>query len=163
MANLFNVDNVHETLKLPFPASTKQAAGIVSGVLTDVMSVSFCDKILVIISQKGRLSHWVSIDQSQGSNLEATCYWQTAIAPGTFRKHQSGDHRFSYFFVWSKWRQSVTSNRPHGYNFARWSCSWPWYTGPTLCAADCQRHYNENSAWKTSTCGGFGAIHLWAR
>ena len=72
MAKPFDVDNVHETLKLPFPASTKQAAGIVSGVLTDVMSVSFCDKIIVIISQKGQLSHWVSIDKSNESNLLLT-------------------------------------------------------------------------------------------
>jgi len=61
MAKLFDIDNVHETLTLPFPASTKQAAGIVSGVLTDVMSISFSDKIILIISQKGQLSHWLQV------------------------------------------------------------------------------------------------------
>lgn len=44
---------------LPFPATTKQAAGVVGGVQTDVMSVWFADKILFTITQKGRLGHWV--------------------------------------------------------------------------------------------------------
>jgi proteasome assembly chaperone 3 len=44
-----------------FPAATKQAAGLVNGVQTDVSSVNFADKILITISQGGRLSQWVRL------------------------------------------------------------------------------------------------------
>jgi proteasome assembly chaperone 3 len=49
-------DNVEVT---PFPAATKHAAGLVHGTQTDVSSVYFSDKILITISQGGRLSQWV--------------------------------------------------------------------------------------------------------
>jgi proteasome assembly chaperone 3 len=42
-----------------FPATTKHAASLVNGTETDVSSVYFADKILVTISQGGRLSQWV--------------------------------------------------------------------------------------------------------
>lgn len=44
---------------VPYPASTKQAAGVVGGQPTDVMVVSFQDRILVTITQNGRLAQWV--------------------------------------------------------------------------------------------------------
>jgi proteasome assembly chaperone 3 len=44
-----------------FPAPTKQAAGLVNGTQTDVSSVYFADKILITISQGGRLSQWVCL------------------------------------------------------------------------------------------------------
>lgn len=44
-----------------YPALTKQAAGKVNGVHTDVMSITFADKILVTITQEGRLAQWVRI------------------------------------------------------------------------------------------------------
>ncbi|KAL1960050.1 hypothetical protein VTO42DRAFT_222 [Malbranchea cinnamomea] len=46
---------------LSFPAATKQAAGVVGGVQTDVMSVWFADKILFTITQKGRLGQWLHV------------------------------------------------------------------------------------------------------
>ncbi|KAL2002503.1 hypothetical protein VTN02DRAFT_6638 [Thermoascus thermophilus] len=61
MTKPFDLNGFHEALNLPFPAATTQAAGIVNGVKTDVMSVSFSDKILVTISQKGRLAHWLHV------------------------------------------------------------------------------------------------------
>ncbi|PGH17234.1 hypothetical protein AJ80_04876 [Polytolypa hystricis UAMH7299] len=45
----------------PFPASTKQAAGTVGGVPTDVMAVSFSDRILITVSQQGRLAQWFHV------------------------------------------------------------------------------------------------------
>ena len=42
-----------------YPATTKQAAGHINGVLTDVMSTAFADKILITITQDGRLAQWV--------------------------------------------------------------------------------------------------------
>jgi proteasome assembly chaperone 3 len=48
----------------PFPAPTKQAAGFVKGTYTDVSSIYFADKILITISQGGRLSQWVRYNSS---------------------------------------------------------------------------------------------------
>lgn len=43
----------------PYPATTKQAAGLVSGTHTNVTVISFTDKIVVTIIQDGRLAQWV--------------------------------------------------------------------------------------------------------
>lgn len=60
MATLEN--GLQDTLNnLPFPAATRQVAGLVDGVKTDVMVMSFSDKIMVTISQQGRLAHWVGL------------------------------------------------------------------------------------------------------
>ncbi|KAL4941457.1 hypothetical protein BDV06DRAFT_236056 [Aspergillus oleicola] len=48
-------------LDLPFPAATKRVSGEVNGVHTDVTTIKFSDKILVTISQKGRLGHWLHV------------------------------------------------------------------------------------------------------
>lgn len=45
---------------MPYPAATKHVVGLVNGVHTDLSSVYFADKILVTISQGGRLAQWVS-------------------------------------------------------------------------------------------------------
>jgi len=42
-----------------FPAPSKQATGTVNGIETQVTSLGFSDKLLVTISQEGRLSQWV--------------------------------------------------------------------------------------------------------
>jgi proteasome assembly chaperone 3 len=46
---------------LPYPAPTRQVAGEVNGVKTDVTSMSFADKIMITITQHGRLAQWVRI------------------------------------------------------------------------------------------------------
>lgn len=48
------------SLQTTYPVKTKQAAGLVNGVPTDVMFMSFADKIMVIVTQGGRLAQWVS-------------------------------------------------------------------------------------------------------
>lgn len=42
-----------------YPATTRQAAGVVDGIPTEVTSVMFADKIMVTITQEGRLAQWV--------------------------------------------------------------------------------------------------------
>ncbi len=42
-----------------YPAITKQAAGVVDGTLTDITSTFFSDKIMITITQAGRLAQWV--------------------------------------------------------------------------------------------------------
>jgi proteasome assembly chaperone 3 len=46
-------------LQSAFPAKSKQAAGLVNGVSTEVDSVYFADKIVITITQGGRLAQWV--------------------------------------------------------------------------------------------------------
>jgi hypothetical protein len=58
-AALQNVDLDGGVEAARFPAATKQAVGLVNGAQTDVTSVYFADKILITISQGGRLSQWV--------------------------------------------------------------------------------------------------------
>ena len=43
---------------IPFPAPTKQVAAEINGVKTDVMYMSFADKIMITIAQNGRLGQW---------------------------------------------------------------------------------------------------------
>lgn len=43
-----------------FPAQTRRETGTVNGVPTEATSMYFSDKIVVTISQEGRLSQWVS-------------------------------------------------------------------------------------------------------
>jgi proteasome assembly chaperone 3 len=69
MATLDDVLQQSLNLNLPFPAATKQAAGLVDGVKTDVMVMNFSDKIMVTISQQGRLAHWVCLAESAGEEI----------------------------------------------------------------------------------------------
>ncbi|KAL2785474.1 hypothetical protein BJX66DRAFT_329268 [Aspergillus keveii] len=61
MADALNLTQLQEPLDLPFPASTKQVSGDVKGIPTNVTTIKFSDKILVTISQKGRLGHWLHV------------------------------------------------------------------------------------------------------
>jgi proteasome assembly chaperone 3 len=45
----------------PFPAPSKRTAGTVNGVSTEVEALSFSDKIIITVSQGGRLAQWVSL------------------------------------------------------------------------------------------------------
>ncbi|KAI9677685.1 MAG: hypothetical protein M1817_006640 [Caeruleum heppii] len=46
---------------MPYPAKTNQVAGPVSSVHTDIMSISFADKILITITQAGCLAQWIHV------------------------------------------------------------------------------------------------------
>lgn len=48
-----------------YPAKSRTATGVVNGIATEVTSVNFSDRILVTISQQGRLSQWV-VEHSDG-------------------------------------------------------------------------------------------------
>lgn len=51
-----SLDGIQES---PFPTHSKTVAGLVGGAETDISSLAFSDKILITISQGGRLSQWV--------------------------------------------------------------------------------------------------------
>lgn len=42
-----------------YPAVTKQAAGLVDGINTEITTMSFSDKIMITITQNGGLAQWV--------------------------------------------------------------------------------------------------------
>ncbi|KAH6892342.1 hypothetical protein B0T10DRAFT_559931 [Thelonectria olida] len=44
-----------------FPAPTREASGLVNGIATEITSTNFTDKILLTISQEGRLSQWIQV------------------------------------------------------------------------------------------------------
>ena len=46
-------------IQATYPAITKQSAGTIDGVHTDVNSTTFSDKIMVTVTQNGRLAQWV--------------------------------------------------------------------------------------------------------
>ena len=46
-------------IQATYPAITKQSAGMIDGVLTDVISTTFSDKLVVTVTQNGRLAQWV--------------------------------------------------------------------------------------------------------
>jgi hypothetical protein len=92
MADALNLTQLQEPLDLPFPASTKQVSGDVKGIPTNVTTIKFSDKILVTISQKGRLGHWVrdfSTDMKTRLPL-------TAAASCSTGKQESRHRRPSY-------------------------------------------------------------------
>lgn len=43
----------------PYPATTKSETVTIGGISTTATSISFADKIMITISQHGRLAHWV--------------------------------------------------------------------------------------------------------
>ncbi|OQE43095.1 hypothetical protein PENCOP_c003G07578 [Penicillium coprophilum] len=61
MTTSFDTSSMQDSLSLPFPATTKQVTGLVNGIQTDVGIMNFSDKIMVTISQAGRLGHWLHV------------------------------------------------------------------------------------------------------
>ncbi|KAF2855012.1 hypothetical protein T440DRAFT_464324 [Plenodomus tracheiphilus IPT5] len=45
----------------PYPARTKTASAAIQGIETTVTSVDFADKIVITVTQQGRLAHWVHV------------------------------------------------------------------------------------------------------
>ncbi|KAF4972059.1 hypothetical protein FSARC_1277 [Fusarium sarcochroum] len=44
-----------------FPSRSREVSGLVNGVATEITSTNFADKILITISQEGRLSQWIQV------------------------------------------------------------------------------------------------------
>ncbi|KAL7625138.1 hypothetical protein AAE478_004352 [Parahypoxylon ruwenzoriense] len=51
----------------PFPARSKSAIGPIDGIPTEASVLFFSDKILVTLSQEGRLSQWIQVPLSAPS------------------------------------------------------------------------------------------------
>jgi hypothetical protein len=50
----------YDVTPAPFPAQTKTASSTINGTETTATLMSFADKILITVTQQGRLAHWVS-------------------------------------------------------------------------------------------------------
>lgn len=48
-----------DAIPTSYPARNKQASGLIEGIPTEVSSIQFADKIMVTITQGGRLAQWV--------------------------------------------------------------------------------------------------------
>ncbi|KPI41597.1 uncharacterized protein AB675_9377 [Cyphellophora attinorum] len=62
---------------VPFAAPTRQAAANIDGIKTDVMSISFADKIMITITQNGRLAQWVTVPLLSDNPTDSDPYFQT--------------------------------------------------------------------------------------
>ncbi|KAI8960537.1 hypothetical protein F5Y11DRAFT_263213 [Daldinia sp. FL1419] len=60
------MDTFH-AVEAPFPAQSKAATGTIDGIPTEASVVLFSDKILVTLSQEGRLSQWIQVPLSAPS------------------------------------------------------------------------------------------------
>ena len=82
MAAFNNSDNAAPQVdEVPFPAAAKSASGVVGTRLTTVNSLSFTDKLLITISQAGRLAHWVHVPLATPSS--------DPFNPSAFRPHDT--------------------------------------------------------------------------
>ncbi|KAL2144289.1 hypothetical protein VTI28DRAFT_9277 [Corynascus sepedonium] len=52
----------------PFPATSKRVLGTVNGIQTEVESLGFSDKIMLTVSQGGRLAQWIQVPLSAPSS-----------------------------------------------------------------------------------------------
>ncbi|KAG0137448.1 hypothetical protein HOY82DRAFT_547493 [Tuber indicum] len=52
---------MESVLKSPFPASTKRATSVIDGISTESTVVYFADKIMITLSQDGRLAQWFHV------------------------------------------------------------------------------------------------------
>lgn len=46
---------------LPYPAQTRQATATINDIPTNITSISFADKIMITITQHGRLGQWLTV------------------------------------------------------------------------------------------------------
>ncbi|QSZ37656.1 hypothetical protein DSL72_008755 [Monilinia vaccinii-corymbosi] len=62
-----NLPGISETFPSPFPARSKTANAIINGVHTVASCMYFADKIMITISQGGRLGQWIQIPLTSAS------------------------------------------------------------------------------------------------
>ncbi|KAI0378591.1 hypothetical protein F5Y04DRAFT_283821 [Hypomontagnella monticulosa] len=56
-----------QVVEQPFPAQSKIATGPIDGIPTEASVLKFSDKILITLSQEGRLSQWIQVPLSAPS------------------------------------------------------------------------------------------------
>ncbi|MCJ1395780.1 hypothetical protein MMC18_008666 [Xylographa bjoerkii] len=72
--------NAAPPLLTEYPASAKQVAGLVDGQITDVMTMYFTDKIMITITQDGRLAQWLQVPLGSNNPGRADHFLPTSSA-----------------------------------------------------------------------------------
>ena len=145
-----------------YPATTKQAAAIIDGVLTIAASTLFTDKIMITITQDGRLAQWVfqrSVNYPNHLVYTKSC---KSLDPCRPRYIQSQLCR-STSPIGCKWRQSspvIPSNAPY---IARRFYFRAWDSGSTLRNADRQFDPYEESRRKENGAARSGIEESWSK
>ncbi|ERS95596.1 proteasome assembly chaperone 3 [Sporothrix schenckii 1099-18] len=67
----------------PYPAKTKTATGTVNGVPTEAEVSYFRDKILVLVSQSGRLAQWIQVPLSAPSAASVDAALSLGVRSGS--------------------------------------------------------------------------------
>ncbi|TGO74932.1 hypothetical protein BELL_0246g00010 [Botrytis elliptica] len=81
-----NFPSISEILPSPFPARSKTASAKVNGIDTNVSCLYFADKILITITQGGRLGQWMQVPLTSASPTS----YDTSI-PLPSAANESGD------------------------------------------------------------------------
>ncbi|KAL1601649.1 hypothetical protein SLS60_006564 [Paraconiothyrium brasiliense] len=61
MATTVTADGGYEVTPAPFPAPTKTQTSTIAGHPTTATTLYFADKIVITVTQNGRLAHWVHV------------------------------------------------------------------------------------------------------
>ena len=65
---------------LPYPAQTRQANATINDIPTHITCISFADKIMITITQNGRLGQWVTVPLLADNPTSADPYFNLAQA-----------------------------------------------------------------------------------
>lgn len=77
---------------LPYPAETKTATGVISGTPTTAILTSFSDKILLTLSQHGKLAQWFNVPLANDNpSIQDNPYLSLSVGPGTPQLHHEHD------------------------------------------------------------------------
>ncbi|CAK7271978.1 hypothetical protein SEPCBS57363_004898 [Sporothrix epigloea] len=74
-----NAEHIHGA---PYPAKTSTVSGIVDGVPTEAEVTYFRDKILVLVSQAGRLAQWIQVPLAAPSAASVDAALAPALGMG---------------------------------------------------------------------------------
>jgi proteasome assembly chaperone 3 len=61
MATTAAAQQDYKVTPTPYPARTQTSSSAIQGIETTATAVNFTDKIVITVTQNGRLAHWVSI------------------------------------------------------------------------------------------------------
>ena len=65
---------------LPYPAQTRQATATINNVPTSITSIAFADKIMITITQNGRLGQWLTVPLQADNPTSTDPYFNLAQA-----------------------------------------------------------------------------------
>ena len=65
-------DRPLDAVPAPFPAPTRTASASIGATITTITRISFADKILLTVTQAGRLNHWVHVPLSNAAPSESS-------------------------------------------------------------------------------------------